>query len=392
MSLFTGAMRLHVDGKKELTNHSDIVNVTAGPKVYIPYGHMPAVEVLVKPGDQVYVGTKIAQRKDHFTVPVYSSVSGTVVGTEKRMHAMCKMVEHIVIENDGKFEKKFDITPLDWQTASVEELVEFMMNMGLVGCGGAGFPTYVKYRGVKGIETLIINGVECEPFITSDHRMIDNNTALLVSGVQAMKKMCGANKAYICIKEPKADLIAKVREALAGVDGVEVKPVPDVYPMGWERTLVYQVLNKRYNRLPSEIGVVVNNATTAISFARCLATGEPIVTKMVTFSGDALEKPCNVLTPVGVPVGEILAQIGGINKENVYLIAGGPMMGRTVPQDKFVIGTFSNAITVLENKEKDEMGCLRCGRCVEYCPSGLQPVRINTVNKYKDVDMLEKSA
>ncbi|MCF0112073.1 MAG: RnfABCDGE type electron transport complex subunit C [Erysipelotrichaceae bacterium] len=392
MSLFTGAMRLHVDGRKDLTNHTELVKIAAGKKVYIPLVNMNSVkvDVLVNEGDHVYVGQKIAVRNDHFTVPLFSSVSGTVAGKEKRMHSCCKLMEHLVIENDGLYEKKFDMEPLDPETATVDELVTFMTNMGLVGCGGAGFPTYVKYKGVKGIHTLIINGVECEPYITADYRAIELHTDLLIKGTKTMKKMCGATKAVIAIKESKKELIEQVQNALKDVEGVELCAVPDVYPMGWERTLVYQVCNVRYEKLPSEVGIVVDNATTAIAFAKCLTTGEPIVDKYVTFSGEALNHPANVLVPVGVPVGDIIAELGGFNTEECYLIAGGPMMGRTIPMDKFVVHPYMNAVTVLKYEPTETLGCLRCGRCVDYCPSGLQPVRINTANKIKDVDMLEQ--
>lgn len=391
MSLFTGAMRLHVDGKKGLTDHTELVRMPAGAKVYIPLINMgsTAVDVLVKEQDHVFVGTKIAVRNDHFTVPMFSSVSGTVLGVEKRMHGSCKLVNHLVIENDGKYEKKFDLKPLDYKQATPEELTDFMMNMGLVGCGGAGFPTYIKYKGVKGIETLIINGVECEPYITADFRMMDLHTEELLLGTQAMKKACGAKAAYIAIKVTKKDLIAKLKQAVANVEGVEVKEVPDVYPMGWERTVVYQVMKQRYEKLPSEIGVIVNNATTAIALAQALTTGEPITKKIVTFSGEGLKRCANVEVPVGMPVGEIIQNLGGYSCDDCYLIAGGPMMGKTIPQETFVIHSYMNAITVLKHEPKEAIGCLRCGRCVDYCPSGLQPVRINTVNKIKDVEMLE---
>lgn len=390
MSFFTGPMRKHVNGHKDLTDHKDILNVQAGSKVLIPLINMGSttVDVLVKEGDHVKVGTKVAIRNDHFKVPMFSSVSGTVKGIEKCMHSSLRPVDHLAIENDGLYEEEAPLTPIDPTTATVDELVDFMLNAGIVGCGGAGFPTYVKYKGVKGIKTLLINGVECEPFITADYKNMEANLKELACGVATLKKMCGAEKAYVCIKETKKELLPKVEEALKGLEGVELRPVPDVYPMGWERTVVYEVTGQRYDRLPSEIGVVVNNATTAIAFAHAMLTGMPIVNKIVTVSGDAVANPVNVCVPVGVSAAEVIAACGGYTSEDVLLLAGGPMMGRSITNDKFVVTPYTNALTVLDNKPVREVGCLRCGRCVDHCPAGLMPVRINAAEKAKDVEKL----
>ena len=212
MSLLTGPMRKHLDGHKELTSHTELVKVEAGSLVYIPLinGNSTAVEVLVKEGDRVKVGTIIAKRNDHFTVPYFSSVSGTVKGIQKMMHGGLRPVDHLVIENDGKNETEQPFGTLNYQTATQEELVSFMMNAGIVGCGGAGFPSYVKYRGCKGIDLLIINAVECEPYITADYKNTSLNMQDLVTGVAAMLKMSGAKEAAIAIKTTKKDFIPTV--------------------------------------------------------------------------------------------------------------------------------------------------------------------------------------
>ncbi len=392
MSFLTGPMRKHVNGHKELTDHSELKRVGAGELVYIPLINMGSttVEVFVKEGDAVKVGTKVASRNDHFKVPLFSSVSGTVKGIEKVMHTSLRPIEHLVIINDGKYEEEAPLAPLDYKSASKEELVEFMMNMGLVGCGGAGFPTYIKYRGIKGIKTLIINAVECEPYLTGDYAMMHEALEDLVAGVDAMLKMCEAEKAKVCIKETKKDFIPVMKEAFKVLDKAEVVAVPDVYPMGWERTLVYEVTKQRYDRLPAEIGCIVNNATTAIAFAQCLKTGMPIVEKIVTVSGDGVKEPCNVRVPVGVKASDVIAACGGYAADDVLLIAGGPMMGRTITSDQFVIGPYNGALTVLKHVPVKSIACLRCGKCSDHCPAGLQPVRINMAEKAKDTDALKK--
>lgn len=394
MSLLTGPMRKHVNGHKELTSHTELVKVEAGSLVYIPLinGNSTAVEVLVKEGDKVKVGTMVAKRNDHFTVPYFSSVSGTVKGTQKMMHAAMRPVDHLVIENDGRYEEEQPFGTLNYETATAEELVTFMMNAGIIGCGGAGFPSYVKYKGCKGVKQLIINAVECEPYITADYKNSAANMQYLVTGVKAMLKMSGAEEALIAIKTTKKDFIPTVAEAFRDCDKIKVEEVPDVYPMGWERTLVYEITKQRYEKLPGEVGVIVNNATTAISFGLALTEGKPIVEKVVTVSGDGVNTPTNVVVPIGVKAADVIARCGGYSCEDVLLIAGGPMMGKTMTTDQIVITPYSNALTVLKNKPVNAIACLRCGRCSDHCPAGLQPVRINQAEKAKNFEMMTKLA
>ena len=171
---------------------------------------------------------------------------------------------------------------------------------------------------------------------------------------------------------------------------MQVRPVPDVYPMGWERVLVREILHKEYGMLPAEAGAIVDNATTAIAMARAFRLGEPIVRKTITVSGDGVKNPMNVSVPVGMPVNEIIEACGGYTCDSVRLIAGGPMMGKTILNDQFVIDRAMNALTIFKHVEDDAIECLRCGRCSDHCPSGLQPVRIAAAVKANDVDEMIK--
>ena len=392
MSLLLGPMRQHIPGFKELSDHKDIIEVKPGKEVSIPLfaNHSQNFELLVNEGDKVYVGTKLAVCNERMTVPIYSSVSGVVKGVKKMMHASLKPVNHLVIEPDGKQEKIRSFEPIDFEKALNEELVEFMMNAGIVGCGGACFPTYMKYRSVKGIDKLIINAVECEPFITADYKMIQKDVQDMILGIRVMKKMAGANEALIAIKKSHPDLIDHVEKACSTYPDIKVAAVPDVYPMGWERVLVRELMHKEYEKLPSEVGAVVNNATTAIAFARALTKGEPIVEKVVTISGDGVKNPVNVCVPVGVSVHEIIEACGGYTAEEVKLIAGGPMMGKTIVNDQWVVDRATNAVTVLVSRPYDSVACLRCGKCSDHCPAGLQPVRIAQAVKVNDKDAMKK--
>ena len=390
MSILIGPMKLHLPGNKELTSHGEVKNIIASKRVYIPL--LACTNILVGVGDHVKKGTLIAKREDHFVVPIFSSVSGKVLGIEpiELKYTGGEKVDHLVVENDGldEFERPFE--PIDWEKASVEELVTFMMNAGIVGCGGAGFPTYIKYRGAKDIHTVIINAVECEPYITADFKIMTEELDKLILGSKAMLKMSGGKEALIAIKKTKKDLIAQVKEGIKGHTGLRVVEVPDQYPMGWERTLVYEIFKKRYDKLPGEIGIIVNNAATAISFAESLVDGKPIIDKLVTISGNGVKNPSNVRVPVGVSVREIVDQLGGYSQDEVMVIAGGPMMGRTSVEDEMVITPASNAITILKPEPFETIACLRCGRCNDHCPAGILPIRINVAEEAGDVKVLQK--
>lgn len=392
MSLLIGSMRHHIPGYKDLSDQKEILEVKAGPQVFIPLfaSHSAKFDLLVKEGDHVCVGTKIAECNDRMYVPIYSSVSGTVKGVKKIMHMTLKPLDHIVIENDGKMEVEQSFTTLDYQSASREELVEFMKQAGIVGQGGAGFPTYVKYQGAKDVKKLIIDAVECEPFITADHKMLEEHLEEIITGVLAMRKIAQAEEAVIAIKKTHADMVKKVEAAVANVNGVSVVAVPDVYPMGWERVLVRQIMKKEYEKLPSEVGAIVNNVTTAYAFACALQKGMGIVDCTLTISGDGVKNPVNVHCPIGVPASEIIEACGGYVGEDVKLIAGGPMMGKTIVNDQFVVERHMNAITVLVTKVYESVACLRCGQCSDICPAGLQPVRIAQAEKTKDKATMEK--
>ena len=387
---FVGPMRQHLNGHKELSEHGQVKTVTTPKLVYIPLftGGKPATPC-VNVGDHVYVGTKLGQKDVPFVVPVFSSVSGTVKAIEPHAHVGLKPVDHVVIENDGLYEEKAPLAPLSLD-ASDAELVERMKEAAIVGCGGAGFPAYVKYNNPKDITDLIINAVECEPYLTADYNMLEHNMEQFVTGVSLMFRMSHAKVAHVCMKKNHPEMIEKLTKAFANVKGVQITPVPDVYPMGWERVLIREVKHCEYTRLPAEVGCIVSNATTAIAFANAVTKGMPIYEKMITVSGDAIDTPCNVLARVGTPFKDVIATAGNITKENVHLCAGGPMMGRTQVSDQVCVLPETNGITILEAVKANENACLRCGSCSDHCPAGLQPVRINTARKANDMATLEK--
>ena len=383
-------MHHHLEGHKDLTNHKEILRLEEPDVIWIPLNNGAApCTPLVNVGDEVKVGTKIAERNDHFYLPLFSPVSGTVTGIEKKMNSAMKMVDHMRIENDHKktVEKPFE--PFDYEKATREELLDFVKNAGMLGLGGAGFPTYVKYLKPEGIKSFIINGVECEPYLTTDYRSMMDNLELLKTGVLAMFKLSKAERGCVAVKEDKVDLIAELKKTFEGTP-IEIRTVPDIYPAGWERTLVWLLEQKRYDRLPAEVGCIINNASTAIALADALLNGMPVTHKLVTVSGDGVADPHNVYVPVGTTAHDIVQACGGYTSEDCMIIAGGPMMGSAIPNDTFVIGPANNGLTVLKHEPLNVVKCLRCGKCTEMCPSGLEPVRINNAEKVKDIETLKK--
>ncbi len=393
MGIIGSRGKTHIDGHKSLTATKDIITITNKDvigKVYIQVVSPNGADMLVhvQDGEQVKVGTKLAERKD-FYVPVYSPVSGKVLGKEMRYSSSIgRPVQHLVIENDLKDEKLEGALKKVDLSATREEIVSAIKEAGIVGLGGAGFPTYVKYNGVNGIKTVLINGVECEPYLTTDYKSMQINRDLLLKGVQYLMKASGAENAIIAFKEHKVEVKAKIEEVLSSYPNISIREVSDKYPMGWERVLIHQVFNKDYDRLPAEIGVVVNNAQTAIAVADALMNGNPITHRIVTVSGDAIKNPANVLVPVGTVVSGIINELGGYLVDDVNILAGGPMTSKAAMNDSFVITHPTGGLTVMKHRVIESEACLRCGRCIAVCPASIQPVEIMIAVKSKNTDRL----
>jgi len=398
--IFSGRGRLHLNGRKELTDKVEPIEIKDLEYVYIPMLNMANTnaDILVKEGDHVKVGQVVGKVEKPFEVPLFASVSGEVVGIDEIMLPVggkLPKVKHVKIKNDGKFEAVEAPKALDVNKATKQEIVDAIKANGITGSGGSGFPTYIKYSSDAKIDTVIINGVECEPYITIDYKLMQEQADALVNGIKFMVKAANANNAIIAFKVGKSALKEAVSKAIANESNISIVEVPDVYPMGWERTLIKQLTGKRYKTLPSEIGLIVNNSTTAIKIGNALS-GKPSYMQGVTMSGEGLVQPTNVIVPIGAKVSDIVEKIGGYNDNIVAgkarLVLGGPMMGKTAMSDDATIGSYSNAITVLPESTiaEEERACLRCSRCVDTCPAGLQPVLIKDAVIRKDVAALEK--
>lgn len=395
MSLFSSKGRRHINGHKELTKHAQIISIVSGenaPKeVYFPTmaPNGKPITMCVNVGDSVKVGTRIGVRSD-FYVPVYSSVSGVVKEQKMVFSAdVGRPIQHLVIENDGQYveEEPLKTVTLD---SSKEEIFEAIKEAGLVGMGGAGFPTYVKYNNPSNIETLLVNGVECEPFLTTDFFAMQQRVDELLLGCEYLMKASGAKNAVIAFKVHKDEVKEALNAKISSHPSITIKEVPDQYPMGWERTLIKQVFKKEYDRLPSEVGIIVNNAQTVIELGRTLSTGKVVATRLVTVSGDGVNNPTNVLCPIGTLAKELVNACGGYVEGDVNLIPGGPMCAKSVRQDDFAVTIPLGSLTVLKFKAYKTVACLRCGACSMNCPANLQPVELKIAFERKDVDRMEK--
>lgn len=393
MNLFSTNRMKHIDGHKHPSQDVEVRRLSPDqvPVVYFPLVNPKGqpLKVEVAEGDFVKVGTRIALREDMY-VPVFSSVSGKVVANVEKFHPLTgRNVPHLAIENDGQYTKAEPLKTLALD-ATKEEIVAAIKEAGIVGLGGAGFPAFIKYNNVKDIDTILINGVECEPFLTTDFVVMKDEAKRLLDGVTLLLKASGASKAIVAIKQGKKLVADAIKEALVHYEAISLKEVPDAYPMGWERTLIWKVLGREYDMLPSQCHVIVNNAQTTIAIARALFEGQPVVERVMTVSGDVVKNPSNIIVPVGTPVQSILNQYEIDTRKPINLLAGGPMTSNAVTNLDFVTLPQNGGFTVLKQVSYNEVACLRCGACTANCPASLQPVEIKIAVEGKDVARIEK--
>ena len=353
--------------------------------VYIPLvnGNDKDITILVKKGDYVYKGTHLGKRKGNIKLPIISTVSGKVVDFVAKTYLDGTEVRCVMIENDFK-EKCIDAKI--YEKIGKKEFLEILHDNGIIGLGGAGFPTYVKYDTDKKIKTLLVNAVECEPYINADYEMLKTHAEEILESIDMILEINNIDEAVIAIKKTNVELIRILNNFVGTYLKIKIKEVPKLYPMGWERRLIEEVFNEKYDKLPIEIGIVVNNVSTIYAIYKALKYNEPYTERIVTFAGDAFNKPQNVLVKIGTEVKEVIEKVIGY-KENyeINLIAGGPMMGESIAKDNLVISPSLNAVLLMENRKDKTAECLRCGKCIEVCPVGICPVLVkdNVDNKEK---------
>ena len=352
---------------------------------------------LVKKGDYVKVGQPIGDTDAFVSAPIHSSVSGTVTGIERIRSVMGGEDPIIVIETDKKQEIWEEVKPPEIN--SREDFIKAVRNSGLVGLGGAAFPTHIKYnpQNLEEVDTLIVNGAECEPFITSDHRLMLENTQDIIDGALLVMEQLGLKKGYIGIEENKPDAIALLDKMLAEQNHPELKTVTlrARYPQGAERGLVYEITGKKMDAgvLPAQLGVILSNITTIAFVGQYFKDGMPLVSKRITVDGSAVAEPKNIIAPIGTSISDIIGFCGGYKAEPKKILMGGPMMGRAVFSDRVPLVKNNNAILAFAGEQAlvpEETGCINCGRCHKACPFKLLPTAFADAYENRDTERLNQ--
>ena len=385
---------------KELSMNLPIKAVEPKGDMVFPMGQhigAPATPIVAK-GDRVLVGQKIGEASGFISANICSSVSGTVKAVEPRMLLNGSQATCVVIENDGEYEGIPGLgEDRDYTTLSAEEIREIVKEAGVVGMGGAGFPTNVKLspKEPDEIDYVLVNGAECEPYLTSDYRQMLERPEEIVGGLKVILQLFAKAKGLICIEDNKPEAIRVMQEAVQGESRIEVKVLKTKYPQGGERTLISAATGRKiYSaKLPSDAGCIVDNISTVIAVYRAVCKQTPLITRVVTLTGDAFNTPINVEVRIGCNHADLVEEADGFKVEPKKIISGGPMMGfamfdLNVPVTK----TSSSLLAMTEDEvaQNEPTPCIRCGRCVAACPGNLVPQKMAQAAMHNDYDTFVK--
>ena len=387
MSVLTFKGGLHPDDKKIFTKDKPIIEIAASKEMVYPVSqHIGApCEPIVKVGDYVKVGQCIADSTAFVSAPIHSTVSGTVTKIEKRRHPNGQMVNSIIIENDNLNTLSEDIYRRDdFEKLSKEEKLKIIRDCGLVGLGGAGFPTKVK-----------LSAAECEPYLTSDYRVMLETSFMVVNGLKLIMDIVECDKGYIAIENNKPEAIKKMKEASAKFDNIKVVSLKTKYPQGSEKHLIYAVTKKEVpsGKLPADVGVVVQNVDSACAVYNTAIFRQPVLSRVITVSGGAIDTPSNFRVKLGTSFEDVIQNAGGFIGNVKKIVMGGPMMGIAQQDTNAPVIKTTSALLAFDESEiykKEKNPCIRCAKCVNACPMRIVPATLTTAALNDDFDTLLK--
>ena len=395
---------VHPNDRKALSRDASLREFNPKGEMVFPLSQhigKPA-KAIVKKNDPVLVGQVIAEADGFVSANVISSCSGKVKAVEKHRSISGQMIECIIIDNDGLFTETGDFgNREDYSSLSNQEIIDRVKKAGIVGLGGAGFPTHVKLmpKNPDGIKYVIANGAECEPYLTCNDQLMRSNAADIVEGLEITLKLFPNAKGVICIENNKPEAIEAMRKACEGKDNVEVLALRTKYPQGGERSLIQVVAGVDFpvSKLPADVGCIVDNVGTLYAIQRAVAFNEPLFRHVMTLTGKAAQNPGNYIIRDGTIARELMEEAGGV-KEGITLkkvLAGGPMMGFALTSLDVPIVKTTNGFTMMtkdavEKAESLMTACLHCGRCTTVCPQGLMPQMMAEAVEVKNYDRYEK--
>ena len=391
-SLATFKHGVHPDEFKHFTEAKAIERMPFVDEYVLPLGqHIGAPSIpLVKKGQYVKRGEKIADPGGFVSVALHSPVDGTVKAIELAETLTGQMVQSIRIQTDPYSPQLLTPgNPGDLDKMTIDEFIKSVQESGLVGLGGAAFPAHVKFKIPEGktCRYIMLNGAECEPFLTSDHRTMLEHAWAVIDGINILQKFVGAEKAFIGIESNKPDAIAKLKEEAAKSNfPVEVVPLKVKYPQGAEKMMITAITEKEVpsGKLPIDVEILVSNVSSIAYLSDWFREGKPLIERVVTVTGTAINRPANVLVPIGTSMREVVKHCGGTNSEELRMLLGGPMMGMVQRSLDVPVVKGTSGMLMLTGNEVgtiDEYNCIRCGRCVDACPMYLNPSLLGMLAK-----------
>ena len=393
---------IHPPEMKHLSKDAKLEKIELPEQLIFPVSqHIGApAKSVVNAGDEVLKGQVIAEANGFVSVPIHASTSGKIIAVEPRETLLGKTCDHIILESDGQDSwSEGDKKTREWKDLGADKIKSMIKDAGIGGMGGAAFPTHVKLSPPEDrpIDTLILNGIECEPFLTCDYRLMMERTKGIVEGLRIIMKVLGVKRAIIGVEANKPDAFEKMRDACWADDGISAELLKVKYPQGAEKQLIEALIDREVppGKLPLDVGVVVQNVGTAYAIYEAVVESKPLIERALTITGGGIKKPANLIVPIGTPVADLL-QRQGVNPKTKKLIMGGPMMGIAIPTPELPVTKGTSGILALTKVPNYMPGpCIRCGKCVDVCPlrgmaaEMVAAIEAGQVEKYEHLHVLD---